>query len=56
MDSHGARAHYCLGLVYVDLGDINMAMVEHGQLIGRNEKHLAFQLLEKIQLQTRKAS
>src|ERR1044071_4574982 len=54
--SHNAWARYCLGLVYVDLSDIDMALAEHGQLNGPNEKHLAFQLLEKIQLQSRQAS
>ena len=53
IDSHNARAHYSLGLVYLDLGDIDLALVEHSEL---NEKQLAFQLLDKIQLQSRQAS
>ena len=56
IDAHTARANYCLGLVYLDQGDITMAMAEHGHLKNHNEKHLAFELLEKIQLQTRQAS
>ena len=56
IDAHNARAHYCLGLVYLDLGDIQMAFEEHEQLTGQNEKDLAFQLLDKIQLQIRQAS
>jgi tetratricopeptide (TPR) repeat protein len=56
IDPHTARAHYCLGLVYLDLGDTNMALEEHGHLANQNETHLAFELLEKIELQTRKAS
>jgi tetratricopeptide (TPR) repeat protein len=53
MDSHNARAHYCLGLVYLDLGDIQMALAEREQL---SDEHLAFDLLERIQLQSRQAS
>ena len=56
IDAHNARAHYCLGLVYVDLGDIQMAFEEHEHLTCQNEKDLAFQLLDKIQLQIRQAS
>jgi len=56
IDSHSTRAHYCLGLVYLDLCDLNLALAEHDHLISQNEKHLAFQLLEKIQLQRRQAS
>jgi len=56
IDSHNSRAHYCLGLVYLDLGDIRMAFEEHEQLTGQNEKDLSFQLLDKIQLQSRQAS
>lgn len=56
IESHNARAHYCLGLVYVDLGDVQMAFEEHEQLTSQNEKDLAFQLLDKIQLQIRQAS
>ena len=56
IDSHNARAHYCLGLVYLDLGDIQMAFEEYEQLTGQNEKDLSFQLLDKIQLQSRQAS
>jgi len=56
IESHSVRAHYSLGLVYVDLGDVNMALVEHGHLTNQNEKDLAFQLLDKIQLQSRQAS
>jgi len=56
MDSPNARAHYCLGLVYLDLHDIQMAFEEHEQLTSQNEKDLAFQLLDKIQLQIRQAS
>ena len=55
IDPQNARAHYCLGLVYVDMGDSQMATEEHDQLNGENEKHLAFDLLEKIQLQSRTA-
>jgi len=43
-------------LVYLDLGDIQMAFEEHEQLTGQNKKDLAFQLLDKIQLQIRQAS
>ena len=53
IDSQNARAHYCLGLVYLDLGDTQMALAEHDQL---TEKDLAFELLERIQLQSRQAS
>jgi len=56
IDSHGARAHYCLGLVYLDLGDINMALEEYSHLSDPDDKQLAFDLLDKIQLQTRQAS
>ena len=56
IDSHNARSHYCLGLVYLDLGDIQLAFEEHEHLTGLNEKELAFQLLDKIQLQIRQAS
>ena len=56
IDSQNARAHYCLGLVYLDLGDLNLAMEEHSELTDLHEKHLAFQLLDKIQLQSRQAS
>ncbi len=56
IDTHNTRAHYCLGLVYLDLGDIQMAFEEHEQLTGLNEKDLSFQLLDKIQLQSRQAS
>jgi hypothetical protein len=35
---------------------MDMALAEHGQLTNENEKDLAFQLLEKIQTQTRQAS
>lgn len=56
IDSHNARAHYCLGLVYLDLGDIQMAFEQHEQLTGQNEKDFSFQLLDKIQLQSRQAS
>jgi len=56
IEAHSVRAHYSLGLVYVDLGDMDMALAEHGQLTNENEKDLAFQLLEKIQTQTRQAS
>jgi hypothetical protein len=38
-----------LGLVYLDLGDVEMALAQHGHLTDQNEKDLAFQLLEKIQ-------
>jgi tetratricopeptide (TPR) repeat protein len=53
IDSHNTQAHYCLGLVYLDLGDIQMASAAHDQLKDRNDKHLAFHLLDKIQLQIR---
>lgn len=56
LDSHNARAHYCLGLVYLDLKEIELALAEHDQLNTRNEKHLAFHLLDQIQLQSRQAS
>ncbi|HJP92988.1 MAG TPA: tetratricopeptide repeat protein [Pyrinomonadaceae bacterium] len=56
IDPHSARAHYYLGLVYLDLRDNEMAFVQHGELKARNEKDLAFQLLEKIQHPTRQAS
>jgi len=58
LDIHpqNARAHYSLGLVYLDLGDVNLAMTEHGHLTNQDEMHLAFQLLDKIQLQIRQAS
>ena len=56
IDPDNVWAHYCLGLVYLDLKDIQMAWAEHEELIGRDEKHLAFQLLDQIQLQTRQAS
>lgn len=56
IDPHNARARYCLGLVYLDLGDTQMALMEHDQLSGPDAKHLAFHLLEKIQLQSRQAS
>jgi len=56
IDAQSLRAHYYLGLVYLDLGDIQMAWAEHEQLIGRDEKNLAFHLLDKIQLQRRQAS
>jgi hypothetical protein len=50
------RAHYCLGLVYLDLGDFQMAAEAHDQLKDRDEKLLAFELLDKIQMQSRQAS
>jgi tetratricopeptide (TPR) repeat protein len=53
IEPDNARAHYCLGLVYLDLGDIQMAVGEHEQLNSENEKHLAFELLEKIEHQNR---
>ena len=56
LDSDNARAHYCLGLVYLDLQEIEMALAEHEQLSSLNEKHLAFHLLDQIQLQSRQAS
>jgi tetratricopeptide (TPR) repeat protein len=56
IDSDNAWAHYCLGLVYLDLRDIQLAWAEHEELIGRDEKDLAFQLLDRIQLQSRQAS
>ena len=56
IDRDNAWAHYCLGLVYLDLKDIQLAWAEHEELIGRDEKHLAFELLDKIQLQSRQAS
>ena len=52
IEPDNARAHYCLGLVYLDLGDIQMAVGEQEQINGGNEKHLAFQLLDKIQHQS----
>jgi hypothetical protein len=42
-----------LGLVYLNLGDIEMAVDEQGQLNGRIEEYPAFQLLDKIQYQSR---
>jgi tetratricopeptide (TPR) repeat protein len=56
IDPDNARAHYCLGLVYIDLNDTEMALAEHSQLRVRNEKELAFQLLDKIQRQGLQAS
>lgn len=56
IDSRNARAYYCLGLVYLDLGDIQLAFEEHGHLTELDEKHLSFQLLDKIQMQIRQAS
>ena len=56
IDFHSTRAHYCLGLVYLDLGDLNLAAAEHEHLTNQNEKELAFQLLDKIQLQRRQAN
>jgi superkiller protein 3 len=56
IDSDNAWAHYCLGLVYLDLRDIQLAWAQHDELICRDEKLLAFQLLDKIQLQSRQAS
>jgi Flp pilus assembly protein TadD len=51
IDPDNARAHYCLGLVYLDLNDTEMAMAEHHQLKAWNEKGLAFQLMDQIQRQ-----
>ena len=56
MDPDNTRAHYSMGLVYLDLGDIQMASEAYEQLTGRDEKLLAFHLLDKIQLQIREAS
>lgn len=52
IECHNARAHYGLGRVYLDLGDIDMAMSEHANLTSQNQKHLAFELLEKIKCES----
>jgi len=40
----------------LDLGDIKLVMEEHSELTDLNEKQLSFQLLDKIQLESRQAS
>jgi tetratricopeptide (TPR) repeat protein len=52
IEPDNARAHYCLGLVYLDLNDPEMALAQHSELKDRNEKDLAFQLLDQIQRQS----
>lgn len=56
IDSQNTRAHFCLGLVYLDLGDVQLALAEQRYLDGPDDKHLAFELLDKIQLQIRQTS
>ena len=53
IEPDNARAHYCLGLVYLDLNDTEMALAQQSELKLRNEKELAFQLLDKIQREGR---
>jgi hypothetical protein len=45
-----------LGLVYLDLGDVPMALMEHSEISSPGEEYLASELWNKIQLQSPPAS
>ncbi len=56
IDPNNARAHFCLGLVYLDLNDKESALGEQSKLKELNENELAFQILDKTQRQFRQLS
>ena len=56
IDPSNARAHFCLGLVYLDLDEKELALEKHVKLEALGESEFAFQLLDKIQRQRRRAS